>query len=255
MAAEPNTSIESDLSEGQGDGLWRSLGWIPAPQQLAQFRDLQERLRDWNGRLNLTRLVEGDDFWIAQLYDSLWPWRDLLQAPPATLSLIDVGTGGGFPGLALAIALPASRVTLVDSVGRKAEAVRAMAGGLGLEQRVTIRCERVETTGQDPSCRGRFDWALARAVAAAPVVAEYLVPLLRSSGRALLYRGQWEPDDQRTLERALLPLQAAVERVERRELPAGRGVRHAVLLKPLGPCPPTYPRPVGVPAKLPLGSS
>ncbi|MCT0213391.1 MULTISPECIES: 16S rRNA (guanine(527)-N(7))-methyltransferase RsmG [unclassified Synechococcus] len=254
MAAEPNLSIEADLSHGQGDGLWPSLGWQPAAQQLAQFLALQELLRDWNRRLNLTRLVEGDDYWIAQLYDSLWPWREQLRGEQGPLSLIDVGTGGGFPGLALAIALPAARVTLVDSVGRKAEAVRAMAAGLGLEQRVIVRCERVETTGQDPSCRGRFDWAMARAVAAAPVVAEYLVPLLQPSGRALLYRGQWELDDQQTLTRALLPLQATVERVERRELPAGRGVRHAVLLKPVGPCPLTYPRPVGVPAKLPLGS-
>jgi 16S rRNA (guanine527-N7)-methyltransferase len=164
-----------------------------------------------------------------------------------------VGTGGGFPGLAVAIALPQARLTLVDSVGRKVEAVRAMAADLDLASRVQLRCERIERTGQGGSTRGRFDWALARAVARAPVVAEYLVPLLRPDGRALLYRGQWSPEDQAALERALVPLRARLEGVERLDLPAERGLRHALLLRPTGPCPKIYPRAVGVPARQPLG--
>ncbi|MFO8237043.1 MAG: 16S rRNA (guanine(527)-N(7))-methyltransferase RsmG, partial [Prochlorococcaceae cyanobacterium] len=215
----------------------------------------------WNSRLNLTRLVEGDDYWIAQVFDSLWPLVPLLQAPsaPATggppLRLIDVGTGGGFPGLAVAIALPSAQLTLVDSVGRKLEAVRAMAAALGLEGRVSLRCERIERSGHDPACRGRFDWALARAVASAPVVAEYLVPLLAPQGRALLYRGQWSAADQTSLEAALTPLRAELESCRSRELPGGRGIRHALVLRPGGPCPRAYPRAVGLPAKQPLGSA
>jgi 16S rRNA (guanine527-N7)-methyltransferase len=200
--------------------------------------------------------VEGDDYWVAQVFDSLWPLRPLLQEEPeASPEVIDVGTGGGFPGLAVAIALPQARLTLVDSVGRKVEAVRAMAADLGLAERVQLRCERIERTGQAGATRGRFDWALARAVARAPVVAEYLVPLLRPEGRALLYRGQWSPEDQAELERALVPLRARLEGVERQELPADRGVRHALLLRPTGPCPKAYPRAVGVPARQPLGES
>lgn len=234
--------------------LWRALGWQPDPTQEERFRQLQDLLRHWNGRLNLTRLVEGDDYWVAQVFDSLWPLRPLLQEEPeASPEVIDVGTGGGFPGLAVAIALPEARLTLVDSVGRKVEAVQAMAADLGLASRVQLRCERIERTGQAAATRGRFDWALARAVARAPVVAEYLVPLLRPEGRALLYRGQWSSDDQVELERALLPLRARLEGVERLELPAERGVRHALLLRSTGPCPKAYPRAVGVPARQPLG--
>jgi len=234
--------------------LWRALGWQPAPQQEERFQQLQDLLRHWNGRLNLTRLVEGDDYWVAQVFDSLWPLRELLSDPsPSPLEVIDAGTGGGFPGLAVAIALPQARLTLVDSVGRKVEAVRAMAADLDLASRVQLRCERIERTGQDGSTRGRFDWALARAVARAPVVAEYLVPLLRPDGRALLYRGQWSPEDQAALERALVPLRARLEGVERLDLPAERGMRHALLLRPTGPCPKGYPRAVGVPARQPLG--
>ena len=251
MAGDPHPT---DL-----DALWVDLGWYPDPGQLQQFFALQAELRQWNSRVNLTRLVEGPDFWVAQVFDSLWPLATLLAtADPAeggALEVIDVGTGGGFPGLAVAIALPAARLTLIDSVGRKVEAVRAMVSALGLQERVQVRCERIERSGREPSLRGRFDWALARAVASAPVVAEYLVPLLRPRGRALLYRGQWSPEDQRALQPALALLRARIERLERRDLPAGRGVRHALVLQPSGPCPNDYPRPVGVPARQPLGQA
>ena len=234
--------------------LWRELGWQPSPQQLEQWQTLQQELRQWNSRVNLTRLVEHDDYWIAQVFDSLWPLLPLLrEQPDAPLRCIDVGTGGGFPGLAVAIALPQAQLTLVDSVGRKTQAVQAMAQALGLAERVQLRCERVELTGRDRHCRGHYDLAMARAVAAAPVVAEYLVPLLRPGGQALLYRGQWGANDLADLEQALQPLRARISRRDQRDLPAGRGQRTALFVEATGPCPSTYPRAVGVPSKFPLG--
>jgi len=258
--ADPRVGPSSPTLDGHGlptAEFWGQLGWRPEVRQLECLVELQGQLRHWNSRLNLTRLVEGEDFWIAQIFDSLWPLVPLLtQQPPQAmpLRLIDVGTGGGFPGLAIAIALPEAQLTLVDSVGRKVEAVRSMAASLGLADRVQLRCERVERTGRSRDCRGRFDWAMARAVAAAPVVAEYLVPLLAPQGRALLYRGRWEPGDRADLDRALPPLRAEVEAVQGRELPAERGVRHALWLRPLAPCPAAYPRAVGVPLKAPIGA-
>ena len=236
--------------------LWQELGWGPSAAQERLFAALQDQLRSWNSRLNLTRLVEGDDYWISQVFDSLWPLVPVLQSSPEqTLHLIDVGTGGGFPGLALAIALPQAQLTLVDSVGRKVEAVRAITQELGLADRVSVRCERIEQTGRHRTCRGQFDWAMARAVASAPVVAEYLVPLLHPQGRALLYRGQWDPSDQANLEQACHPLKAGIEQCRKRDLPGGKGMRHALILKPLAPCPKTYPRAIGIPSKQPLGAT
>jgi 16S rRNA (guanine527-N7)-methyltransferase len=94
---------------------------------------------------------------------------------------------------------------------------------------------------------------MARAVAGAPVVAEYLVPLLKPDGQALLYRGQWGDADQRELERALHLLKAEIHSCEQRELPAGRGQRTALVVTTSAPCPKTYPRAVGMPSKFPLG--
>lgn len=240
--------------------LWNQLGWQPSAAQLKQLQCLQQQLRLWNGRLNLTRLVEGDDFWIAQVFDSLWPLADLLRHPGdradgTPLQLIDVGTGGGFPGLAVAIAMPAARLTLVDSIQRKIEAVRDMAQALGLGDRVSCRSDRIEILGRSQPWRGGYDWAMARAVAPAPVVAEYLVPLLKPNGQALLYRGQWSDADQQQLQAAAALLKAGVSSVQATSLPADRGQRHAIILTPQAPCPSRYPRAVGLPAKQPLGSA
>ncbi|MCP9809964.1 16S rRNA (guanine(527)-N(7))-methyltransferase RsmG [Cyanobium sp. HWJ4-Hawea] len=233
--------------------LWQELGWTPTPEQQQQLEELQGLLRHWNSRLNLTRLVEGDDYWISQVFDSIWPLVPVLKADAnAPLRIVDVGTGGGFPGLAIAIAMPQAKLTLVDSVGRKVEAVAAMAEALGMQKRVESRCERIEQTGRQPLCRGQFDWALARAVAKAPVVAEYLVPLLARGGRALLYRGQWEAADQKALEQAAASLNSGIEACLQRELPQAKGLRHALILNRLGPCPKAYPRAVGIPSKQPL---
>lgn len=246
MPTPPNYSIP-------GPDLWGALGWTPSTEQLQQLEALQQELLRWNARVNLTRLLEGEDFWISQIFDSLWPLHDELQSPSVPRRCIDVGTGGGFPGLAVAIALPGAQLTLVDSVGRKTAAVLAMAETIGLRERVRVRTERVELTGRDKACRGQFDLAMARAVAAAPGVAEYLVPLLQPEGEALLYRGRWGDEDQQDLERALVPLNACIRHQEGRELPGGKGMRQQLRLQPTAPCPKTYPRAVGVPAKLPLG--
>ena len=82
--------------------------------------------------------MEGDDYWISQIFDSLWPLQRW-HGSSDPLQVIDVGTGGGFPGLAIAIALPQAQVTLVDSVGRKLQAVEAMALELGLQPRDRLR--------------------------------------------------------------------------------------------------------------------
>ena len=239
--------------DNPGPELWSLLGWSPDAGQLKQLVDLQKLLQDWNSRVNLTRLVQGEDFWIAQVLDSLWPLLPELMSPDTPRRCIDVGTGGGFPGLAVAIALPGAELTLVDSVGRKTAAVAAMAQSLGLSDRVQVRTERVERTGQDPSCRGKFDLAMARAVGSAPVVAEYLVPLLRRSGEGLLYRGRWHDTDDKELQSALTLLKARSLKLQRMELPSQRGARTLIRIGPEAATPDTYPRATGMPTKMPLG--
>ena len=99
--------------------IWDELKWEPTKKQLTQFIQLQELLRVWNKKTNLTRLVEGDDFWTSQVCDSLLPLHEELQCPELSHKYIDIGSGCGFPGIAIAIAMPNSNITLLDSSSKK----------------------------------------------------------------------------------------------------------------------------------------
>ena len=98
-------------------------------------------------------------------------------------TLADVGTGAGFPGLALAIARPDLRVTLIDSLGKRLTFLREVAEDLGLAARITLVHARAEDTGRDPAHRDRYDLVVARAVAALPILLEWCGPLARVGGR------------------------------------------------------------------------
>ncbi len=232
----------------------QALEWQPSYQQMDQLVALQELLFEWNRRVNLTRLIEGKRYWIGQVFDSLWPIKSELKRPDLKLKCIDIGTGCGFPGLAVAIALPRATCILVDSVRRKTSALEKITQELGLSSRVKIRTQRAELIGQDATCRGMFDLAMARAVAIAPIVVEYLVPLIKVNGEALIYKGKWSPKDEVLLLKALNPLKAHISKVERLYLPADLGIRHQIRVKASDSCPKVYPRTIGIPAKNPLGT-
>ena len=100
-----------------------------------------------------------------------------------------------------------------------------------------------------------FDLALARALSAAPVVAEYLIPLIRPEGEALIYKGKWSQSNEKELNNTLIVLKSKIQKVERLELPANQGVRHVIRLTLNSSCPKEYPRPIGIPEKKPLGQS
>ncbi|WP_049750872.1 16S rRNA (guanine(527)-N(7))-methyltransferase RsmG [Prochlorococcus marinus] len=234
--------------------VWETMNWEPTCHQVQQFLQLQALLIEWNEKVNLTRLLKGSDFWISHVLDSLWPLRYELNHFESSRKIIDVGTGCGFPGLAIAIALPRSEITLIDSISRKTTAVKAISQTLGLGERVSVRTERAEVIGQSISFRGNYDLAVARAVATSPVVAEYLIPLLNAQGEAWLYKGRWSTDEQIDLNNALKPLKGKIKSIESFELPEGKGMRNIVRLVSNEQCPEKFPRPIGIPAKRPLES-
>ena len=232
--------------------IWNELSWHPSNDQMYQFQLFQDFLININSQLNLTRLLEGNDFWIAQVFDSLWPFKEELKHPELSRELIDVGSGCGFPGLALAIALPLSKVTLVEAVAKKQQAIQSIANLLKINSRVEILNERIETTGQNPKYRGKFDIAMARAVGIDSVVAEYLVPLIKDSGEAVLFKGKWSLSDKETLESTLKILNSKINLIESIQLPASKGIRHQIRINLITKCPKKYPRAIGIPKKRPL---
>ena len=233
--------------------IWNELKWEPTKKQLAQFILLQKFLREWNKKTNLSRLVDGDDFWIAQVCDSLLPFSEELQDSKLSHKYIDVGSGCGFPGLAIAIAMPHSNITLLDSSNKKTTFLKEVSKEIELSSRITVVTERAESAGKDTIFRGRFDYAIARAVAPATVVAEYLVPFLNSIGQALIYKGSWDENEQEILKKALTELNAGIKQTHKFLLPDGRGIRNIIRICSNKKCPNQYPRSIGKPKKQPLG--
>ncbi len=247
-----NMSKQNEFNE-PGPALWNALGWEPSPTQLQQLIMLQQQLREWNKRVNLTRLIEQEEFWIGQVFDTIWTIKNELRDPEQLIKCIDVGSGCGVPGLLIAIALPFSQITLLDSTRRKTLALEAIATTIGLTERITVKTERVEMTGQNPDSRGKYQLATARAVARVEVLAEYLVPLLNPNGEALLFQGQWNNSEEKVLKQALRKLNAEIWTIKSQQLPANKGIRHAVRIRTNGKCPIIYPRGIGIPNKKPLG--
>jgi len=233
--------------------IWNELQWTPSEQQLAQFIHLQELLKEWNKKTNLTRLVDGDDFWTSQVCDSLLPLHEELQCPELSHKYIDIGSGCGFPGIAIAIAIPNSNITLLDSSNKKTTFLKEVSNEIGLNSRITVVTERAEIAGKNPILRGNFDYAVARAVASTNVVAEYLVPFINSTGQALIYKGSWNKTDQKTLNKAVIEMNAEIKQTHKFELPNNRGIRNIIRISSIDKCPNQYPRSIGKPKKQPLG--
>ncbi len=244
------------VSLPQHADLWQStLNWKPTDRQQAQFQTLYTEVLSGNQRLNLTRITEPEEFWEKHLWDSLrgiFPGEQLgLGKSETAIQAIDIGTGGGFPGLPVAIAQPNWQLKLVDSTRKKIQFIQDTLLTLKL---TNVRClvDRAEALGQDPKHREQYDLALIRAVATASCCAEYVIPLLKVGGTAVLYRGQWTDEEQAELTEALEILGAELHHCDRFTTPLTEGQRTCLVLRKTSPTPDDYPRAIGIPAQHPL---
>ncbi len=205
-------------------------------------------LAEWNGRLNLTAIRDPEEVRRKHFLDS-FSCALAFAVPPE--SLVDVGSGAGFPGLALKILYPNLRLTLVESVGKKAKFIELVVQDLGLKD-VTVLPRRAEEVGQDPAHRAAYQWAVARAVAQLPVLAEYLLPLVQVGGAMLAQKGSSAPQEARAAGRALQTLGGGPPRLVPVAIPGLSDERFLVIAEKLRPTPAQYPRLPGTPAKKPL---
>ena len=218
------------------------------------FADAAEHLvsllLDANARLNLTRVTEPEEVARLHLLDSLSALPLVDEIGPA--SAVDIGSGGGMPGLVLALARPDIAWVLVDSVRKKCDAVRAFADALGLE-RVTVVGERAEALGRDPAHRERYELATARACAALPVLVEYALPLLAVDGALIAWKGPLAAGDDEVVRgtAAAAVLGGASPRIGDSGL-AALGDHRLVVVTKERPTPARFPRRPGNPRRSPL---
>lgn len=247
---EESHSILPEMCE-----IWqRTLNWQPSIAQQAQFQRLYEAIVAGNQKLNLTRITAPEEFWEKHLWDSLRgiaPFlggvsegdkedredkEELLLSTSefrilnSEFRILDIGTGAGFPGIPVAIALPGAEVTLLDSTQKKVAFLNSLITEMSLQNARTL-VGRAESINKQPQQSNNYDIALVRAVAAADICANYALPFLRSEGLAILYRGNWSQDEEKTLEATVKKLGGKIENIEKFTTPLSHGMRHCIYLR------------------------
>lgn len=227
---------------------------------MAEFRKLATR-EQWatltrhlelvierNRTMNLTRITGWDEAVCLHIVDSLLLQDAFAEAPAG--AFLDIGTGAGYPGIPLAI-VTGRKATLLDSVGKKAAAVREFVHELGLDERVRVEAARVEELARKE--RGRYAVVCARAVAQTGTLVEYAAPLLRRGGRLVAAKGHLSDEELARGNRVAKLCGMRMVSRETFELPAGMGHREVVSYERMGNPSVRLPRATGMAQHHPLG--
>jgi 16S rRNA (guanine527-N7)-methyltransferase len=218
-----------------------------SPEQRAAITLVLELLRD--ERASVSSVTEPERAWKVHVEDSLTGLE--VEGLREARQIADIGSGAGFPGLVLAVALPRAEVELIESVGRKCEFMRRAieAAGVGNAHVVHARSEEVAAGAG----RESYDAVTARAVGRLSTLAELASPLLRMGGVLVAWKGKRDADEERQLDRAARRL--AMEPVEIIDVGdrAGSKHRHLHILGKAGSTPPDLPRRPGMAKKRPRG--
>jgi 16S rRNA (guanine527-N7)-methyltransferase len=225
------------------------LGIKLSSYQIEQFVHYQHLLMEWNERINLTAIRDEIGIQRKHFLDSLTS-VPLIRKMNAS-RIIDIGTGAGFPGIPIKIVFPTLEVTLVESVGRKADFCKLVAQEIGL-QGVNVIIGRAEEIGMNPAHREKYDIALARAVAIMPTLAEYLLPLVKIGGIAIAQKGNGAQQEAQSAERAIRLLGGNLQKVIEIKYNGLTEKRYLVVIKKISATPNQFPRRVGLAAKRPL---
>jgi 16S rRNA (guanine527-N7)-methyltransferase len=198
-----------------------------------------------NAKINLSAFRTEEACWTGNVLDSLAA-ADLMNG-----DVIDVGTGGGFPLLPLAMSHPECSFTGVDATKKKIDAVQRIADAMHMNN-VTLIPARAESLGHDKHYREKYDIALARAVADLSVLFEYCSPFVKPSGHIILWKSLMIDQELLSSKHAQKELRCTLVKKIDYELPGDFGKRQLLVFEKTGPLPTTYPRPVGIAKKKPL---
>ncbi len=234
------TQFKKDLAE---------MGVELTPEQINQFLKYYELLVEWNSFMNLTAITEYAEVMKKHFVDSL----SLIKTYDVhkKVSVIDVGTGAGFPGLALKIAYPDLQVTLLDSLNKRIQFLNEVITQLGLTGVEAIH-GRAEDFAKPDKLRGKFDLCVSRAVANMSTLTEYCLPFVRVGGEFISYKSEKIAEEMSTAKNAISMLGGKYVRSEEFMLPDSDIYRNLVVIKKVKDTPKKYPRKAGLPAKEPL---
>lgn len=226
-----------------------ALGVTLSEKQIQQFLTYYEMLVEWNEVMNLTAITEYNEVMKKHFVDSL----SLIQTYDVNknVSVIDVGTGAGFPGLALKIAYPNMKVTLLDSLNKRINFLNAVIEKLGLTDVETVH-GRAEDFAKPDKLRERFDLCVSRAVANLTTLSEYCLPFVKVGGEFISYKSEKISEEMENAKKAISLLGGKFDRSKDFNLPDSDIYRNLVVIKKVKETPKKFPRKAGLPSKEPL---
>lgn len=225
------------------------LGITLSEKQISQFMRYYEMLVEWNENVNLTAITEYDDVMKKHFIDSI----SLVKAIDMNkdMTLIDVGTGAGFPGLALKIAFPNLKVTLLDSLNKRINFLNAVIDELELKNIDTVH-GRAEDFAKPDKLREKFDLCVSRAVANLTTLSEYCLPFVKVGGKFIPYKSEKIVQEQADAEFAIKLLGGKIVKCVEGYLPDSDLYRNLVIIQKESATPKKFPRKAGLPSKEPI---
>ena len=227
----------------------KELGIILSDHQINQFLKYYEMLIEKNKVMNLTAITEFDEVIEKHFLDSL-QIAQYVDLNKNDVSIIDVGTGAGFPGIPLKIAFPDIKITLLDSLNKRINFLNEVVVELGLNH-ITALHGRAEDFGKKPQYREKFDYCVSRAVANMSSLSEYCLPFVKVGGSFIPYKSGTIEEELENVKKAVFLLGGKIERVEKFTLKDSQ--RSFVFIKKEKNTAKKYPRKAGLPTKEPLG--
>jgi len=221
-------------------------------EEIIMFQELQIKIKELNNKTNLTRLINGDDYWVSQVFDSIWSFNSFPNINFDNKKFLDIGSGCGFPGFAYAITHPDSEIYLIDSSKKKTDALQSLIKIINFKNNIVVINDRVENIAHQSSFRNSFKIATTRAVSIPSTVSEYIIPMLKKEGLGVLYCGKWTDEESKNLDKTLELLEGKFKEKKKILLPRNKGTRNIILIQQKKLCPEIYPRKVGKPEKNPL---
>lgn len=208
-------------------------------QDYDRFDVYYRLLTEWNEKINLTAITDPQGVAVKHFADSLTFFK-VIRAVPQGASVIDIGTGAGFPGVVLKIVRPDLQLTLLDSLQKRFLFLEDLLRHLELDANMVPG--RAEVFGQDSDYRERYDFAVSRAVAQLNTLSEYCLPFVRLSGRFVAFKGGSCEAEIRSAAHAVQVLGGKINAVHRLDLPLDGGSRALAEIEKVQPTPEKYPR-------------
>ncbi len=244
------------ISEQYLENIFKNLDIVLSERQLSQFITYYKLLIEWNEKINLTAITEYEEVCVKHFLDSASIVKLFSSYKEASdffkdKTMIDVGTGAGFPGICLKILFPDLKLTLMDSLDKRIKFLNEVIKELSLEKIKTVHA-RVEEFAKKIEYREQFDFATARAVASLPVLSEYCIPFVKLGGEFIAYKSEKADEEVSLSQNAFFVLGGELKKNVSFVLPETDYKRAIIVIKKVTNTPSGYPRKAGTPVKKPL---